>query len=82
MTNELVEIRRKLPVVDDGWVRRFLAAPDRVDEAVALYTEMGFEVRVDRPSPSTFNDECEACSEAMCETYFVIYTRKKDGGSA
>ena len=71
-------IRTKRTLEDQGWVRRFLAAPDRVDEAVEVYEEMGFEVHVVKPDARTFDDDCRACTDEICRTHLLIYTRVKE----
>lgn len=60
----------------DGWRRRFLAAPDRVDEAVALYEELGFEVHVEQLSKEQLGSACGDCASVVCSEYVLIYTRK------
>ncbi len=60
-----------------GWVRRFVAGEDRVDEAVELYRSMGLEVRVEKLSPADFASACADCALASCRAYVMIYTRKR-----
>lgn len=60
----------------EGWERRFMAHPNRVEEAVQLYTEMGFEVRVEPTKPSEFNEGCDECRLADCINFLTIYTRR------
>ena len=62
----------------EGWVRRFLAAPDRQEEASQLYEEMGFEVRIEHIKPDDFGDQCTDCASVVCDSYVVIYTREKE----
>ncbi len=62
----------------DGWKRRFLAAPDRVEEVVTLYLEMGFEVHVEQLSTSQLHEACGDCAEDVCRSYVLIYTRKAE----
>ena len=76
MSQELLQIRKKKPAAD-GWIRRFVVAPDRIDEAIALYEGMGFEVKVERPAVSDFEDQCKECSATICERYMVIFTRDR-----
>jgi len=58
----------------EGWVRRFVAAPPRLQETVALYEELGLEVRLERPGPEELGGECEGCALAT-ELFRVVYTR-------
>ena len=75
---------RPLPVVDpsasegpeaEGWTRRFMAAGDRLVEAVRLYGERGFEVRLERPGAEDLREECSDCRLAL-EQFRIIYTRR------
>lgn len=58
----------------DGWTRRFVAAPPRLQEAVELYRELGLEVRLERPGPEDLAEVCEGCLAAAA-LFRVIYTR-------
>ncbi len=61
-----------------GWERRYLADPDRAREAVELYTSLGYEVRAEKLEPSSFGPQCGDCSQVVCRSYVLIYTRKRD----
>ncbi len=63
-------------LIADGWVRRFMANPERAKEAVELYESMGFEVKVKELTPADFGPNCTECGNSLCETYVLIYTRK------
>ena len=58
----------------DGWVRRFVAAPPRLGEAVALYGELGLEVRLEPAADEPVADDCSGCAAAPSQ-FSVIYTR-------
>jgi hypothetical protein len=66
-----------------GWTRRFTAIGGRLDEAVALYRGLGFEVRLEAAERGT--DEVPATSG--CAQCFVmslartIYTRPSGGST-
>jgi len=66
-----------------GWVRQFTIEVERADEYVALYEEMGHEVRVEAVTAELMEaEECAACLLAACDRYVIIYTRseeQKDG---
>ena len=64
-------------LIADGWVRRYLADPDRAREAVETYTEAGFEVHLEQLEPRSFATSCEGCAASVCSTYTVVYTRKR-----
>jgi hypothetical protein len=56
-----------------GWQRCFVADEPRLSEAVALYRELGFEVRL---VPVAIDAEtCTACMRATPDRFHVIYTR-------
>ncbi|MDH5506785.1 MAG: hypothetical protein OEZ02_06155 [Anaerolineae bacterium] len=59
-----------------GWERRFMAAPDRMQEAIDLYTELGFEVHIEEVRAAEFNQVCGDCSSLACSSFATIYTRK------
>jgi len=58
-----------------GWERRFMAVGERVEESVALYRDLGYEVRVERPLESDLREECGDCRLAL-ELFRVVYTRR------
>ena len=64
----------------EGWTRRFTALGRRLNEAVELYSELGFEVRLE---PVNLDEEETAGAEG-CKDCFVtmqartIYTRPRD----
>jgi hypothetical protein len=64
-----------------GWERRFIADPQRAQEAIELYTEMGFEVCADPVKPDELGEECEDCQLLAQLRFRTIYTRrrKKEG---
>lgn len=60
----------------DGWVRRFVAAPPRLEEWRALYEELGHEVRLERPTDDELAEACAGCGLAL-ELFRVLYTREE-----
>ena len=60
---------------DQGWTRRFVGAPPRLQEAVELYESLGLEVRLEPPSADDLQEFCESCAAATT-LFRVIYTRK------
>ena len=60
----------------EGWTRQFSAAEPRLSEAVELYKEIGFEVRLE-PLDRKEAGECGVCFEEDADKYKIIYTRKK-----
>jgi len=65
-------------LIAQGWVRRFMADPTRAKEAVELYESMGFEVKVQELTPEDFGPNCTDCGSNLCQSYVLIYTRKRD----
>jgi hypothetical protein len=69
------------PALTDGWERRFIADPERAREAVELYREAGFEVRVEPAVPEDLREECESCWLVAGGYFRAIYTRRRDGAN-
>lgn len=63
-------------LIREGWTRRFVAAPSRLAEAVALYESLGFEVRLERVGSGELRSECEGCPLAL-HLFRAIYTRRR-----
>lgn len=59
----------------DGWTRRFVAAPPRLDEMVALYGSLGFDVRVEPLDAGELDDDCADCLTG--EAPRIVYTRRQ-----
>jgi len=68
--------------IAQGWEHRFVAAGERVEEVVALYRELGFEVVADPVGGEGMDDGCTACFAGQVR-YSAIYTRRRppDGES-
>ncbi len=68
-----------IELLDEGWTRRFTAMGRRLNEVAELYSELGFEVRLEPVDP----DQEETMSAESCKGCFVtmqartIYTRPK-----
>jgi hypothetical protein len=59
----------------EGWEHRFVATGERVEEMVALYRELGFEVVADPVHREGMDDGCLTCFSGGLE-YRAIYTRR------
>ena len=76
MNTDLPEMS-SIQLQKDGWTRRFTALGRRLNEAVDLYCELGYEVRLE---PVDLDEEATAGVEG-CKDCFVtmlartIYTR-------
>lgn len=71
------QVRTNPARVADGWERRFIADPDRAEEAVELYSQLGFEVVADPIRPDDLGDDCESCELLARMRFTVIYTRRR-----
>ena len=60
----------------EGWERRHLADPDRAQEAIEVYSSLGYEVKAQNLTPADFGSDCGDCASVVCKTYVIIYTRK------
>ena len=59
----------------DGWERRFITDVDRADEAVALYSQLGFEVHVEPVLAPELGGDCSECALVAACRFKTIYTR-------
>jgi hypothetical protein len=64
-------------LVAEGWERRFTADAQRAQEAIELYTQLGYEVRAESLLLEQLTGECEGCRSPVISKYKTIYTRKK-----
>lgn len=62
-------------LLQEGWTRRFVAAPARLREAVALYESLGYQVHLEPLTPEELREECADCRLAVA-LFRVIYTRR------
>ena len=81
LPGDVPECPRHPDLLAAGWVRRFLVSPDRVNESMAIYTEMGLEVRAEKLRPEDFGPARVGCSREICHEYLMIYTRAPRAGS-
>ncbi|HEX9131857.1 MAG TPA: hypothetical protein VF844_06165 [Ktedonobacteraceae bacterium] len=78
MSTNVAQIR-SAQLQAEGWTRRFTALGRRLNEAVALYSELGYEVRLE---PVDLDEE-ESIGAEGCKDCFVtmqartIYTRPR-----
>jgi hypothetical protein len=63
------------PLEAEGWERRFIAVGARLTESVALYEQLGFDVRLEPPTHSDLREECGDCHAAL-QLYRIVYTRR------
>jgi hypothetical protein len=65
---------------NDGWERRFITGVDRADEAVELYSQLGFEVHVEPVLASELGGDCNECALVATCQFKTIYTRTNRRG--
>ena len=69
---------KKQALEKEGWVRRFVTTKERVEDFVAVYRSMGFDVMLKPLEPDDLpTDECGACVQVSCRDCVIIYTRPK-----
>ena len=66
------------PRESEGWERRYIAHGARIDEAIELYSSLGYEVMAEPLIPGDLDSCCRDCALlATCE-FKIIYTRRRD----
>ena len=74
---ECFSVRSDPALIAEGWERRHMVGPDRIEESIEIYTSMGLEVKAQPLTPEDFADQCKECGSIICHSYVLIYTRKK-----
>lgn len=64
-------------LVAEGWERRFTADARRAEEAIELYSQLGYEVRVEPMRSDEIHDDCSGCHSPGVSQFKTIYTRRK-----
>ncbi len=64
-------------LIRQGWEKQSTHDEPRLSEMVAMYEEIGFEVRLE-PFDRLSEPGCTECMKISPEKYKIIYTRKKD----
>lgn len=66
-------------IEQDGWVKRFAACEPRLSEAVKMYQDSVFDVRLGPFSAgSKIEPGCMTCFKGYEDHFAVIYTRTKN----
>ncbi|UCF18194.1 MAG: hypothetical protein JSU87_09515 [Gemmatimonadota bacterium] len=65
----------------DGWERRFIADAQRAEEAMELYSQLGYEVVADPVQGELVGEDCEDCQLLAALRFKIIYTRKRPDDS-
>jgi hypothetical protein len=63
-------------LIAEGWERRFIADAKRAQDAVEMYGELGYEVRLEPVDATGISEACTGCLIAFAQ-FRMIYTRKK-----
>ncbi|NIP79069.1 MAG: hypothetical protein GWM90_07645 [Gemmatimonadetes bacterium] len=58
----------------EGWTRRFIGSPPRLEEMIALYRSLGQEVRTEPLEEGDLEHECAGCGLAL-SLFRIVYTR-------
>jgi hypothetical protein len=74
-------LRADPKLVAEGWERRFIADGRRAEEAVALYQQLGYEVRAEPLRQDELEDNCEDCQLVALMQFKTIYTRRKESAT-
>lgn len=62
-------------LIKEGWERQSVLSEPRLSEAVEMYKELGFEVRVEPVDVECMDEDCKECF--VGEDCKVIFTRKR-----
>lgn len=68
---------RDATLLREGWRKRFVGAPPRLEEAAALYEALGLEVRLEVPGSEDLPADCGECPAASA-LFRVVYTRRRE----
>ena len=72
-----LEISSKIAELEkQGWQLQFTTDEPRLSEAVELYEELGYEVRVEPACTELPLPECTTCYERFCDRYKTIFIRR------
>ncbi|OGU07863.1 MAG: hypothetical protein A2W29_07165 [Gemmatimonadetes bacterium RBG_16_66_8] len=71
------QLRADPALVAEGWERRFITDAARLAEVVALYEELGFEVRAVPVQAEQVGEDCEDCQVASLLRFQTVYTRRR-----
>lgn len=67
--------RSEQELLAEGWTRRFVGGPPRLNEMLELYRSLGFDVWLEPQETKEFSDECHDCLLALA-LFRVVYTRR------
>lgn len=70
------ELQADPALIAEGWERRFTADPPRAEEAIELYSKLGYEVRAEPLRSDEMTQDCEECRQLAALQFKTIYTRR------
>lgn len=70
-----VDPARDRDLARDGWSRRFIGAPPRLQEMADLYRSIGLEVHLEPVTDECLPEGCAGCRLAT-SLFRIIYTRR------
>lgn len=65
-----------LRLAGEGWTRRFVGSPPRLQEQVELYRSLGMEVRTEALPPEELAAGCQGCALAL-QLFRIVYIRRR-----
>lgn len=65
-------------LIAQGWERRFMTDARKAEEAMELYSSLGYEVCAKPVESEQVANECEDCQLLMRLQFQTIYTRRKE----
>jgi hypothetical protein len=78
---EVVGAVTDAPLIAAGWERRFLVGGDRMAEMIALYRELGYEVKAEAVPREGLDPSCDSCLSGQV-AHHILYTRRPPAGGA
>jgi len=75
-----IQILRAPELASEGWERRTVTDPSRVEELRDLYASLGYETMTTGLDPSSFGAACTTCAVTACSAYLALFTRKREAG--
>ncbi|MDZ7343188.1 MAG: hypothetical protein ONA90_01605 [candidate division KSB1 bacterium] len=64
-------------LIAEGWERRFIADAKRAQDAIEMYGELGYDVRLAPVNATALSEACSGCLIAFTQ-FRAVYTRKKN----
>lgn len=75
LTHGIAPPARDAQLAREGWNRRFIGGPPRLNEMVELYRALGLEVHLEPLQPRDLAEGCGECCLALA-LFRAVYTRR------